>query len=269
MALRVQVLSGLSSEEVATLDCDPAWDVSDLKWELERRKNLPEAEQRLLLGTRVLCDKAVQKDPADHILPEFRQERLGDLATAALTLSLMRLDPQWVGLLQDLRNGRRDWKDMGQELQENREVALAAVQRDPSTLPLLSTELRQDSEIVLAAVQQHGRSLQHALGIARRDPKVLEAALKRDGLAIRFATEEQKGDRHLGLMAVRQNGWALELLGEKLKAEREIVKEAITQEGQAFKFADETLKHDRELMLIALRSNAEALRYAAGGARRS
>ncbi|CAL1140192.1 unnamed protein product [Cladocopium goreaui] len=245
MALRVQVLSGLSSEEVATLDCDPAWDVSDLKWELERRKNLPEAEQRLLLGTRVLCDK----------------ERLGDLATAALTLSLMRLDPQWVGLLQDLRNGRRDWKDMDQELQENREVALAAVQRDPSTLPLLSTELRQDSEIVLAAVQQHGRSLQHALGIARRDPKVLEAALKRDGLAIRFATEEQKGDRHLGLMAVRQNGWALELLGEKLKAEREIVKEAITQEGQAFKFADETLKHDRELMLIALRSNAEALRY--------
>jgi hypothetical protein len=37
----------------------------------------------------------------------FRKERLGDLATAALTLSLMRLDPQWVrkpGPLKKSRN---------------------------------------------------------------------------------------------------------------------------------------------------------------------
>lgn len=38
-------------------ECDPAWDVSDLKWEVERAKSIPEAEQRLLLDTRVLCDK--------------------------------------------------------------------------------------------------------------------------------------------------------------------------------------------------------------------
>ena len=38
-------------------ECDPDWDVSDLKWELERRNKIPEAEQRLLLDTRVLSDK--------------------------------------------------------------------------------------------------------------------------------------------------------------------------------------------------------------------
>ena len=38
-------------------ECDPDWDVSDLKWELERFNKIPEAEQRLLLDTRVLSDK--------------------------------------------------------------------------------------------------------------------------------------------------------------------------------------------------------------------
>ena len=244
--LRIQVQSALSSEELCALECDPDWDVSDLKWELERFNKIPEAEQRLLLDTRVLSDK----------------ESLKTLApTGDLIVALMRLDPLWVNLLQDVRNGRKEWKDMGEDLQQNREVALAAVQRDPSMLSKISKALRSDREIVLAAVQQHGRSLQYADGDAKTDPEVVEAALKRDGLAIRFASQEHKLDKAFGLLAVRQNGWALELLGDELKADREIVLEAVAQEGQAFKFAHDELKSDRELMLIALRSNAEALRY--------
>lgn len=245
--MAVRVVGGLSAAPLCTVTIDPSFDVADLKWEIECGKDIPEQEQRLLLGERLLNNSEILGDIFFEGGPEGE-------------VRLVRLDSQWVQTLQGVRCGKIRLEDF-HSLRADKEIVLAAVQRDPEELRDTPGEFRNDPEVALAAVRVRGRALEFVSPALRADREVVLAAVRTEGLAVRFAHESLRRDPEVGRAAVEQNGWSLELLHDDLRADRGIVLAAVQQEGQAIKHALGELQADREVVLAAVRSNAEALRH--------
>ena len=91
------------------------------------------------------------------------------------------------------------------ELQADREVVLAAVQKVGYALQYASTEMLSDREVVLAAVQNNGYMLQYASAELQADREVVLAAVKVEGGALRYASTEMKADRGIVMAAVTQS----------------------------------------------------------------
>lgn len=248
MVLTVNVVGALSAEPLYAVPADLDWDVSDLKWEIERQHGVPDIEQRFLVQGRILGNWDLIRD----IAPSGSNE---------VEVSLMRLDPVFAAMLRDIRAGLVRLGDVSASYQADRDIVLAAVGRGEEVLQHAASELRSDREVVLAAVQKHGQSLKHASENLRRDDNVVKAAVESQGLAIKYAfLADGAVDREIACIAVRQNGWAFELLPAFLQADRNILVIALQQEGLVLQFAPQCLRCDREMVLLAVRSNAEALR---------
>lgn len=247
--LMIHVSRGLSGEEVCTLEASTDWDVSDLKWEISERSDVPEMQQRLVTKGRVLMN----------------HELISKAFTGGGTheVIMIRMDPEWAQTIQDVASGRIRLEEVDASRRQDREVVLAAVRRNGLQLEQASKELRGERDIVLAAVAERGQSLGFAAEPLRGDHEIVLQAVKKDGLAVRHATDRARGDATVGRAAVKQNGWALELLSDELRADRDLVTVAIEQEGQAIKFVSDDLRDDRDLVIKAVKSNAEALRVIA------
>ena len=68
------------------------------------------------------------------------------------------------------------------------------VARNGLTLEFASEELRNDKEIVLKAVQNRGSALQYASDELKNDREIVLEAIKFDKEAIQYASEEMKND---------------------------------------------------------------------------
>ena len=79
-------------------------------------------------------------------------------------------------------------------LKAEKELFLAAVQRDWYALRYAAPELKADKEIVLAAVQQSGHALTYAAPEMKADKEIVLAAAQRHGDALRYAAPELKAE---------------------------------------------------------------------------
>jgi histidinol phosphatase-like PHP family hydrolase len=122
------------------------------------------------------------------------------------------------------------------------------------------SKLKNDKEIVLAAVHQDGSSLEYASDELKNNKEVVFAAVTNDGWALRYASKELKDNREIVLAAVQQKGYALECASDELRDNREIVLAAVQQHGHALEYASDALQDDEEVSLLA----EERSRYASG-----
>ena len=58
-------------------------------------------------------------------------------------------------------------------------------------------ELKKNREVVLAAVQKDGYALRYAAEELKKDREVVLAAVQQDGTALLFVAEEMKNDQEL------------------------------------------------------------------------
>lgn len=96
-----------------------------------------------------------------------------------------------------------------QQLCADKDFALAAVQRNPTYLRIVSNALQMDREVVSCAVTRDGSALRWASPELRDDIEIVTSAVKNKAEALKFASQRLRDDRELVLSAVQSTGHAL------------------------------------------------------------
>ena len=93
-----------------------------------------------------------------------------------------------------------------------------------STLAQVATseDLRDDYEGVLAAVQQNGLALEFASAELQDDTDAVLAAVRQSGLALQWASDDLQGDLDVVISAVSQDGVVLLWLSDELRGNAEV-----------------------------------------------
>jgi hypothetical protein len=141
---------------------------------------------------------------------------------------------------------------------DNKNAAIALVQKNGRLLERLSDALKGNEEVVIAAVKQNGQALEFASDALKKNKTVVLAAVKQHGQALTFGSIEMKHDRIVVLAAVQQDGEALFLASQELKNDKPVVLTAVKQNGLAFYYASTELKGDKEVVLAAAASVRKA-----------
>ena len=130
----------------------------------------------------------------------------------------------------------------------HRDVAFAAVKKTVGfgtlggNLEYAPKELQNDKELVLAAVTTNGLALAHASNVLKSDREVVLAAVKNYSQALHFASPELKNDREVVLAAVSKNGKALEYASDHMKNDSEVVLAAVQENNYALLYTSKELR---------------------------
>ncbi len=104
-----------------------------------------------------------------------------------------------------------------QELQDDKEIALAALERSGAVFQFLSEKLKNNRNVVLVAVEQDGLNLEFVSEKFQNDEDIVKIAVQQNGLALEFASPALKGEHYIALMAAMQNRAALGFVDESIK----------------------------------------------------
>ena len=151
---------------------------------------------------------------------------------------------------------------MSPELQDCRDVVIAAVTRDGSALAFASPEMQGCRDVVLVAVAQTGRALQFASPEIQGCRDVVLVAVAQRADALEFVSPEMQGYRDVVLAAVAQRADALEFASPEMKGCRDVVLAAVAQDGRALEFASPEMQGCRDVVLAAIAQTGWALQYA-------
>lgn len=153
------------------------------------------------------------------------------------------------------------WKWIDKGLRKDREVAMAAVLRDLSSRELIDREWRKDREdpSIWELIDKE----------LRKDIKFLTTIVCQQGLALRYTKQRHKSDLEFVIKAVFQNGLALKFANKKLRNKKVVVKTAVQQNGMALRYADKRWRKDPATVLTAVTQNGMALQYADDSQRRN
>ena len=110
-----------------------------------------------------------------------------------------------------------------EENKEDKEMAIAAVLKDPFALIQMSDELKADKEVVMAAVKSFGNILYYASDKLKADKEIVMAAVKNDGIGLQHASDELKADKEVVMAAVKNDSDALNEASDDLKKDTEIL----------------------------------------------
>lgn len=162
--------------------------------------------------------------------------------------------------------GEGHWKVFGfvsQTLQDDPDVARAAIAANPQALRWASERLRARKNIVVPAVKKDCDALQWAADSLRYDKEVIIAAVKRDYQALRFVSgrRELYDDKDIMLAAVRNNCLALTYASDNLRSDMDVVLEAVRRvktTGDAMwviAFIDGRILENREAVIRIVSQN--------------
>jgi hypothetical protein len=166
-------------------------------------------------------------------------------------------------------------------LQEDADVALAALRQDKSVWTLIPHLLFDSKQFVLQALTlcgavwyklhehwhfrdaevwdvlcKHGNALSFVEPQNQTKEFVMDQVCK-NGLALRFADCFQN-DEDVVRAAVQNRGTSLQDAGASLKACKSIVMAAVCNDGLALQFACDELRSDEQVVLAAIRQNTDA-----------
>lgn len=134
----------------------------------------------------------------------------------------------------------------------DRDIVLAAVQRNGLALLYAPLALKNDRDIVLIALQRNALALRYASLPLKNDINIVLAAVQRNGLAFQYASKALRSDKRVALEAVQRNGLALQYASEALRNDKEVVLAAVNQNSLAFYYASKALRNDKSLALTLL-----------------
>ena len=130
--------------------------------------------------------------------------------------------------------------------QNNKDVVLESVRKEPMALIGVSLELKDDKDVVLAAVKRDGAMLYYASLRMQDDKDVVLAAVERDGAMLHHASSRMKRNKDVALAAVKKNPLALKDVDccMDAKAYKEVVLLAVQKNKEALQYVCEELQND-------------------------
>jgi len=258
----ISVVEGVRGTKLCEVQPKATWTLENLVHAVSRATSIAGEEFRLVWK-------------GSPIAPGKLPDALLALGDVPFTIILVRVDPCWVdaldevlaGLcpeppsLEDLCEGRLGIVGKGPLLSnDNREVALAAVQHNGSMLSLCTEELLHDKDIVLAAVRECGLALRFVPEAIRKDREVVLTAVESDGDSLRLAKEFQ-ADREIVTAAILQEGEAVRHASYELKEDRSFLLAAIRSSAKAFLHVPPLLQNEKPFVISAVRANGDVLTY--------
>ena len=140
----------------------------------------------------------------------------------------------------------------GSNMQGDREVVMAAVQRQGENFWHASRELQNDRAVVLAAVSSSPYCMRGVAPQFRNDPEIITAVIENRG-TLDCVPDELRSDRAVVMSFVKRHGTDLLYAAPELKNDRGIAKAAVRQDANAFGLLSDNLKSDIDLLVLALR----------------
>lgn len=141
------------------------------------------------------------------------------------------------------------------------EEALDLVKKNGQSLQNLNDELRNNKEIVLAAINQYCYALRFASEQIKSDQEVVFSAVNQNPLSLQYASEKLLNDRQFIKMVVKKDGMALQYVGENLQTDKELVLLALSNNGMALKYVNNELREDVEVISTALKQEQMAMEF--------
>mmetsp|Transcript_400 Transcript_400/g.1374 ORF Transcript_400/g.1374 Transcript_400/m.1374 type:complete len:549 (-) Transcript_400:55-1701(-) len=148
-----------------------------------------------------------------------------------------------------------------QELCDDREAVLLAVQSNGYAMEFASPQLQSNRDFVAQAVHRNGWALQFVADELRMDKEVALQAIEQTASVMSVMEDGFHGDAEFVRQAVRSNGLAL-LFAGRYRGNREIVREAILQNQFALIFATRDVREDDDFLLQCVAANGRILQYA-------
>ncbi|EFC43952.1 hypothetical protein NAEGRDRAFT_79884 [Naegleria gruberi] len=154
---------------------------------------------------------------------------------------------------------KRDFTDLPFKWQQEKEIALIAIRREPSTFQLLSRELRMDKEVIMTAVKLNGDLLRYVCATIEREMvfTAFSALIPIKYCGLYWIIGKMADDRDIVMAAVKSDGQALKNAYE-YQNDREIVTTAVQHNGCAIQYASFELQLDTEIVLTAVKQNPDA-----------
>lgn len=119
-------------------------------------------------------------------------------------------------------------------------------------LSLCSEQLQDDKDVVLLAVEKNPFCLQHASPRLRSDSDIVCEAARQDYGSLIYANRDILCDKPTMLKILSYASMALEYAGDNIKDDKEAIETAIEHKGLSLKYASKKLKEDKSLVLKAL-----------------
>jgi predicted DNA-binding ArsR family transcriptional regulator len=149
----------------------------------------------------------------------------------------------------ELNCGDSIYKNCSNELKQDRELCILAVNENGSNLKHAPDELKNDKEIVMIAVSKSGLALDYASEELKDDEDVIHQAIKKNPSSIFSASSRLQNDKSILLDCIRKDPTLIKLIN------RELVKEDPIYFIEAFLCASNVLSslflHHEELVIIA------------------
>ena len=141
---------------------------------------------------------------------------------------------------------------------QDKDVALAIVDRFPSLLADIHPDFKKDKDVVLTAVQKNPRAILFADPLLQLDRDIALAAVNDDGDVLAFLDSRFKSDAELVKAAIRNKGLsALLKVHKDLQEDAEICFEVFQKEVYPEQFLPEKVKQNQNFILKVLKSDEE------------
>lgn len=170
-------------------------------------------------------------------------------------------------LLQKLeynRLGHVSWilSQISSPLLEDRDIAMAAVKSDGTSLRRFSHAVQNDRAVAYLAVTSSALALRDVLPTFREDVNLVLAAVQKFPTALRFAATHLRSDRHIVEKAIKKDGTTLLYASDELKNDFMLAEQAIRQNPTAYYYISDTLKQSATLVRLAATKCPQVLRSA-------
>lgn len=165
-------------------------------------------------------------------------------------------------ILEALKNGDMELRNVSDELKADEEVVLAAIYSDQDEMKYADNRLRSDKEFLLKAIKVNGFVLEYVNEDVLDDKEFMLKVVKNNDELFSYASDRLRNDREIVLVAVKHNGELLGYASATLANDKEVVLEAIKNSGYSLKYASEELKNDKEFLLKAIEVNPDCKKLA-------
>lgn len=199
--------------------------------------------------------------------------------------------------LEDIYLGKYIFKNIAQDLFNNIDFLLSAMEINGFLLQYIPDNLKNHKALVLNAINSHSKvkngqlgnesPLEYASELLRDDIDVVLAAIEKDGKAILYASDNLKNNvdlvsqalkngaglsyfnylpfklqnRENLLLTLNNGGGLIADIPTNLRSDKEIVMIAVKYYGENLSQASTELKNDKEIVMAAVKSFGEMLEY--------
>ena len=171
-------------------------------------------------------------------------------------------------MLEIVKKNGLNLKYASEELKNNKQVVLAAINQSPWAFKYASEALQQDYNIAFLTVSLDSVLLKDMSKELKNNRDIVLAAINsvdnvKSAYSVRFASDELKNDKEIILSAISKNVYVLQFASINLRDDTDIILAAIEQDPYyALKLASNNIRKNKDIVLAALKKDKDSFEYA-------